>query len=219
MKKKKSARSAAAREGAPFLQQLDRSLSLSEHGNMTKLERLDDVRNMTQAFEKNRGYVKHVDDLFNGEREAFYDYLDKMMPPLTEALYGDSRTTLEFDGDGKDVLRTYKLTRVQSTAISYDVDRLATALGPKLAKRAIKRRYTVADTDGLVRLCKDHGISKAELMACLDAERTVDEAALDKMVDVGDVAIDALEGTFTVHEGKRYYRITSRERKPHERRG
>ena len=217
--KKKQSKPITAQEGVPFIQQLEKSLSLSEHGKLTKLERLDDVRNMTRAFESNRGYVKHVDDLFAGERDAFYDYLDKMLPPLTAALYGDSQTTLEFDGDGKDILRTYKITRVQNTSIEYDIDKLAKALGPKRAKRVIKRRYTVADTDRLVQLCKDHGISRAELMACLDAERTVDEAALDKMVDVGDVAMDTLQGAFTVREGKRYYRITSRERKPHERRG
>ena len=199
-------------ETMPLVQRLERSASLIRAGAKDKKEKLEDVRTFTENFLSMRAYMAHINDLFDDEKKALWSYLDDVLPNLTKELYGNSREKIDFDGVGKNIDKTYTLTRVQSRKVTFDPDKVEKAVGKKLAKRVITKSYTVDDMDALIALCKEHGIRPSELRALVHSEKGVDRKEVDRLIEIGEVTMDSLKGSFTVKESEPYYRITEKKR-------
>ena len=196
----------------PLVQRLEHSLAVIRAGAKDKRERLDDVRTFTESFVSMRSYMAHVNELFDEEKKALWRYLDEVLPALTKELYGSSRDKIDFDGVGKNIDKTYTLTRVQTRKVTFDPDKVEKAVGKRLAKRVITKSYVVDDMDALIDLCKGHGITPKELRALVHSEKGVDKKEVDRLVEIGELTLDSLKGSFTVRESEPYYRVTEKSR-------
>ena len=201
-------------ESVPFVERLHHSLSLVKAGANDKREKLDDVRTFTEQFVSIRAYMGHINELFDAEKKELWAYLDAVLPKLTKELYGSSRDKIDFDGTGKNIDKTYTLTRVQTRKVTFDAPKVEKAVGKKLAKRVITKKYMVDDMEALITLCKEHGITPKELKALVHSESEVDKKEIDRLVEIGEISLDTLKGAFTVKESEPYYRVTEKNRGP-----
>lgn len=199
-------------ESFPMVQRLEHSLSLVRAGAKDKKEKLEDVRSFTEEFISMRTYINHINDLFEDEKKALWSYLDDVLPNLTKELYGSSRDKIDFDGVGKNIDKTYTLTRVQSRKVTFDPDKVEKAVGKKLAKRVITKSYVIDDMEALIEICKTHGVTPKEIKALVHSEKSVDKKEVDRLIEVGDISLDTLKGAFTVKESEPYYRVTEKKR-------
>lgn len=97
---------------------------------------------------------------------------------------------------------------ISRTTVSYDAEGAEKAierkLGRTVARRIVKRTYTVNDWDGLVSWAKSLGASPAEFLRFFDVSRAVDQKELDRAYEFGTVTMDDLDGCYTVSESAPY---------------
>ena len=87
------------------------------------------------------------------------------------------------------------------TTYEFDISALTNALDDQYVDEVVKRKYEV-DVPALKKLCKTYGIPPKKLRAVISVEKYVDEAALNKLYDSGEISLEDIDGCYTTHETK-----------------
>jgi hypothetical protein len=80
-----------------------------------------------------------------------------------------------------------------------------------VARKIVKRTYTVTDWDALVSWAKSLGASPSEFLKFFSVDRTVDQKELDRAYEFGMLTVDDLDGCYSMKQSEPY--ITFRARK------
>lgn len=96
-----------------------------------------------------------------------------------------------------DGVNCYMATR---TKITYDVEQIKKRFG-KQAREFVNDRL-VFDSVSFINVCKANGIDKSLFLnsKLCDRQQTVDEKALSRLLDTGDISLQMLQGCYTSEE-------------------
>lgn len=129
---------------------------------------------------------------------------NKVMETYFEDTGTDSKAVFEMEGHQSCQIT---ITRVQNRSISFSPGAVAKALGKKLAKRVINKRYEVVDMPGCIAYLKELGADPEVFKSFLSVTESVDEVELDRLYELGKYDKEQLAGTYTIDKKKPYFRV------------
>lgn len=118
----------------------------------------------------------------------------------------DGKLTIEcneYDDYGK----TISVTRVQSSKVEFNPDKLEKALGKKLSQDVIQKHYEITDMNGLVTYLKDCGISPKVFKSFISVRKTVNMKELDRLEELGMITAEQIKGCYTVKSQNPYFTV------------
>lgn len=177
-------------------------------------EKLDQSRieEATIRYAELQKRKKEIDAKFNKAKSTYYSL---MSDAFESGLIGDDVASVEFlrtFNYGSDSERTvgYRATKVQPVTVVFDPIKLKSALvdcdvDPSVV---VKPVVTVVDYAKLAQYVKSLGGKASEFKDLLSISYDVDQKELDKLVDLGVVDRDDLDGTYETKLGNVSFRVT-----------
>lgn len=100
------------------------------------------------------------------------------------------------------------VNRVEKTSIEWDADKLAKRVDKSIANKIIRKQYRIADMRGLIEYLKECGVDPKVFKKFIIVDRTVDEQAIDRLGDTGELSTNAISGCYTVKCQKPYFTMS-----------
>lgn len=148
-----------------------------------------------QKFEKVEKQYKQLKEQFEAD-----------MLELTDEL-GKKRVQFESDNLAVDG-GALAVCKVEKTSIEWDAEKLERKLPKSVARKVIKKKYSIADMKGLTEYLKSCGVDPKAFKRYLAIERTVDTKAVDQLGNVGELSVQQISGCYIVKCHKPYFTLS-----------
>lgn len=170
------------------------------------------IEEATIKFADLKRKKKEIDDKFKKAQSTYYSLMNEA---FEKGLIADDVQSVEFlqtfgYGSDEEHIVSYKSTRVQPATVTFDPMKVKHALiscdiDPSTVVKAI---VTVIDYKKLAAYVKSLGGKPSEFKELLNITYDVDKKELEKLVDLGAIDRDDLDGTYDVKLGNVSYRVT-----------
>lgn len=87
---------------------------------------------------------------------------------------------------------------VEKNTVIYYEDMLEKTLPRDKFDKVVSKRYNINNIKDFVKLLQAHGITKKQFKKYVDVEMEVDKKKIDKLVDLGEISMEELEGCYLV---------------------
>lgn len=151
-------------------------------------------------FVKYQRQFKFLQTRFEETKKEFYELMNKC---FDEKHFNGSAITDCSDVAGNAVI----VTKVQKSKVIFDVARLKKALGKKLSKDVVTKRYEVADMPGLIEYLKGCNVDPKVFSSFLVVTEEVDTKALEKLEELGRVNLADIKGCYKVETKGVYFTV------------
>lgn len=167
----------------------------------SKLNSEECKRSILNYFQIQKKF-KDIQAKFNDAKANFY----KDMEDFFDCNNIDGKLTIvcdEFSNSSKIVV-----TRVQSSKVEFNPDKLEKALGKELSKEVIQKRYEVVDMNGLIKYLQEFGVNPKIFKSFISVSKTVNTKELDKLEELGKVTAEQVKGCYTVKSQSPYFTVS-----------
>ena len=151
-------------------------------------------------FQKQKKF-KQVQTRFGEIKTNFYNDMEDYF----ECNNVNGKLTIEDDtlnGTEKIVV-----TRIQSSKIEFNPDKLEKVLDKEFSQNIIQKHYEVTDMDGLVTYLKDCGISPKVFKSFISVRKTVNIKELDRLEQLGMITLEQIKGCYSVKNQNPYFTV------------
>lgn len=152
---------------------------------------------------------KTHDNVERSFEDAKYEFKQQMDRYYDQACDDEGKVEIQVEGKLKG-FDTLIMTRVQPSKVVWDIGALHSVLDKKQRKKVLRKKYTVRNWVKLMQLLKDAGVDWHEFLKCVDVTEEVNEQALDKLVDLGEVDEEEIKACAEVKLGTPSYRFTEK---------
>lgn len=175
---------------------------------ITSFESLEESRNYVIAYAKQLLKFKNAESVMNDMKSDFNASMNALFEQQEKKknLKGNS-VSFETDGFGE-VSQTVTATQITNTSIVWNIPILKRVLGKKLAKQCVSKKYEIVNFPGMVEYLKSLGAKPDEFSKFLNVVESVNEKQLDKLSDLGVIALDDMRECYTVKKSTPYFKIT-----------
>ena len=173
---------------------------------ITSFESLEESRNYVIAYAKQLLKFKNAESVMNDMKADFNASMNALFEQQEKNLKGNS-VSFETDGFGE-VSQTVTATQITKISVIWDIPILKRVLGKKLAKQCVSKKYEIVDFPGMVEYLKSLGAKPDEFSKFLNVIESVNEKQLDKLSDLGVIALDDMRECYTVKKSTPYFKIT-----------
>ena len=118
----------------------------------------------------------------------------------------DGKLTIECNDEFADI-GSFVVTRVQSSRVEFNPDKLEKALGKELSRDVIQKHYEIVDMNGLVTYLKECGINPKVFKSFISIRKTVNTKELDRLEELGKITAEQIKGCYTVKSQNPYFTI------------
>lgn len=108
----------------------------------------------------------------------------------------------EFDG-----VESLVVTRIQSSRVEFNPDKLEKVLGKELSRDVIQKHYEIVDMNGLVTYLKECGIDPKVFKSFISVRKTVNTKELDRLEELGKITAEQIKGCYTVKSQSPYFTV------------
>lgn len=108
----------------------------------------------------------------------------------------------EFDG-----VESLVVTRIQSSRVEFNPDKLEKVLGKELSCDVIQKHYEIVDMNGLVTYLKECGINPKVFKSFISVRKTVNTKELDRLEELGKITAEQIKGCYTVKSQSPYFTV------------
>lgn len=117
----------------------------------------------------------------------------------------DGKLTIECDefGEAKSIV----VTRIQSSRVEFNPDKLEKVLGKELSRDVIQRHYEIIDMNGLITYLQGYGISPKVFKSFISVRKTVNTKELDRLEELGKITAEQIKGCYTVKSQSPYFTV------------
>lgn len=143
---------------------------------------------------------------FNEEKFDFKNEMDKYFDLVSD---DDNKFMVDLRTEIKGIKKVI-CQRVSQVEVKFDVNKLKDVLDKKQQKKVLKKHYQVNNWPGLLNLLKESGVEWKEFLKYVDVSETVDEAALEKLVELGEVDTDEIIDCSESRIKTQYYKLTEK---------
>lgn len=119
-----------------------------------------------------------------------------------------AKKSITFDGFEANSSERLVVRKVEKAQIIWDVAKLEKHIPPKLVKQVIRKQYYVDNMPGLIAYLKHCGVDPKIFKQYIRAEKFVDQKAVDRLGDLGQLTVHHLSGCYDVKCSKPYYTVT-----------
>lgn len=103
----------------------------------------------------------------------------------------------------------FVVTRIQSSRVEFNPDKLEKVLGKVLSRNVIQKHYEIVDMDGLVSYLKDCGVSPKVFKSFITVRKTVNTKELEKLEELGQITAEQIKGCYTVKSQSPYFMVNA----------
>lgn len=154
------------------------------------------------AWEFFRLKEKHDESqkVFDDRKKAFYETMGDYF-----ARNGGSSARFDNGGIAGAQLVVKKIEKV---SIEWDAERLEKRVEKSIAKQIIKKQYRISDMQGLVQYLRGCGVDPTIFKKFILVDKTVDEKAVDRLGDIGQLTAKQISGCYVVKSQKPYFTVS-----------
>lgn len=120
---------------------------------------------------------------------------------------GKKRITFSGDSMAEDD-EVLTVNKVEKTSIEWFPDKLDKRVTRPIARQIIKKKYTIADMNGLSEYLKSCGVDPKRFASYLSIEKTVDQGMVDQLGKLGKLSVNNISGCYIVKCQKPYFTIS-----------
>jgi hypothetical protein len=154
----------------------------------------------------------HKKQKFDGVKKQFDEDKDRFETDMLELMDALKKNRVVFEPETpiSSGTESGKLTvaKVEKTSIEWDADKLERRLPKSVAKKVIRKKYCIADMQGLTAYLKSCGVDPKVFKTFLAIERTVDMKAIDQLGNVGELSVRQISGCYIVKCHKPYFTLS-----------
>ncbi|MCR5587487.1 MAG: hypothetical protein K6F77_08140 [Lachnospiraceae bacterium] len=143
---------------------------------------------------------------FNEEKFDFKQEMDKYFDLVSD---DDNKFTVDLRAEVKGVKKVV-CQRISQVEVTFNTNKLKDVLNKKQQKSVIRKHYQVNNWPGLLGFLKESGVEWKEFIKYVDVSETVDEAALEKLVELGEVDTDEIIECSNSRIKTQYYKLTEK---------
>lgn len=134
---------------------------------------------------------------FDEQKKTFYEMMGEYF-----SKNGGSSAKFEDDGFAGGQLVVKK---VEKTSIEWDAEKLEKRVEKSIAKQVIKKQYRISDMQGLIQYLRSCGVDPTIFKKFILVDKTVDEKAVDRLGDTGQLTVKQISGCYVVKSQKPYF--------------
>lgn len=150
------------------------------------------------------------------QKQKKYKQVQTRFGEIKANFYNDMEDYFECNNvDGKltfdDSLNAGKLvvTRVQSTKVEFNPDKLEKALGKELSRGVIQKHYEIVDMNGLITYLRECGVNPKVFKSFISVRKTVNVKELDRLEELGKVTAEQIKGCYTIKSQNPYFTVNA----------
>ena len=143
---------------------------------------------------------------FNEEKTDFKHEMDKYFDLLAD---DEGKIMIDLREEIRGIKKVI-CQRISQVQVSFNVNKLKKVLTKKQQKSVIRKHYKVNNWPGLLNLLKESGVEWKEFLKYVEVSEDVDEAALEKLVELGEVNADKIVDCSKATVKTQYYKLTEK---------
>lgn len=168
----------------------------------------DYVKELALYYYQQKLTKDNVDRSFEEAKHEFKQQMDRY---YDLAAGDDGKVDIDVSKDKNFIgLKSLTMTRVQPVKVVWHTEALRGVLNKSQRKQVIHKKFAVSSWQRLMKLLKESGVDWHEFLKCVNITEEVDEQALDKLVDLGEVDEDEVKACSEVRLGTPSYRFTEK---------
>lgn len=160
-----------------------------------------------EAAKKFFSVKKKYDSLqerFEERKKEFYGVMEEYF-----GKYGGAEAS--FYDDSK-LQSRLSVRKVEKTTIEWDAEKLEKKVDKHIAKQIVKKQYRIVDMQGLTQYLKMCNVDPQVFKKFIAVDKSVDEKAIDRLGEVGEISVKQVSGCYTVKMQRPYYSIAEKNR-------
>ena len=161
----------------------------------------DECRQSIMNFFQKQKKFKQIQNRFCEIKADFYNDMEDYFK------YNNIDGKLTIESDGVDGIENFVVTRIQSSKVEFNPDKLEKALGKELSRDVIQRHYEIVDMVGLVTYLKDCGIDPKVFKSFISVRKTVNIKELERLEELGKITTEQIKGCYTVKSQNPYFTV------------
>lgn len=165
---------------------------------------IDDTKKYQQlawGFYHKQQKMKSVQNKFNELKREFEEEM--------EYFFSSHNTKcMKFDSNELYGSDTLTIKMVERTSIEWDAEKLEKRVPREVARKVIRKQYTISDMSGLVRYLKSCGVDPNVFKKFVRVEKSVDQEEVDRLGDLGQIPVRAISGCYIVKCQKPYFTLS-----------
>lgn len=166
----------------------------------SKLNSEECKQSILNFFQKQKKF-KQIQNRFCEIKADFYNDMEDYFK-CNEV---DGKLTIEC-GEFADA-QSFVVTRIQSSRVEFNPDKLEKVLGKELSRDVIQKHYEIVDMNGLITYLKDCGISPKVFKSFISVRKTVNTKELDRLEELGKITAEQIKGCYTVKSQSPYFTV------------
>lgn len=166
----------------------------------SKLNSEECKQSILNFFQKQKKF-KQIQNRFGEIKADFYNDMEDYFK-CNEV---DGKLTIECDELAD--AQSFVVTRIQSSRVEFNPDKLEKVLGKELSRDVIQKHYEIVDMNGLITYLKDCGISPKVFKSFISVRKTVDTKELDRLEELGKITAEQIKGCYTVKSQSPYFTV------------
>ena len=143
---------------------------------------------------------------FNEEKLEFKQEMDKYFDMVAD---DDNKFAIDLRTEVRGIKKVI-CQKISQVEVKFDINKLKDVLTKKQQKTVIKKHYQVVNWPGLLNLLKESGVEWKEFLKYVDVTESVDEAALDKLFELGEVDAEEIQNCSEARIKTQYYKLTEK---------
>ena len=144
---------------------------------------------------------------YDKKKKQFYQYLDNFSKKSGTKF--DSGFRYTFYNSGVEKYATIK--KVQSVQMIFDAEKLEKRIPKKVAEKVIRKKVVVSKIKEFIDYLKYLEADPEIIKSYLSVEKEVDKKSLENECELGNIALETLEGCYDTKTISEYYKITEKE--------
>ncbi len=117
----------------------------------------------------------------------------------------DGKLTIEsgeFDG-----AESFVVTRIQSSKVEFNPDKLERVLGKELSRDVIHKHYEIVDMAGLISYLQGYGVNPKVFKSFISIRKSVNTKELDRLESLGKITAEQVKGCYTIKSQNPYFTV------------
>ena len=169
----------------------------------SKLNSEECKQSILKFFQKKRKF-EQIQKKFNEIKADFYSDMEDYFR------CNDIECQFIIEGDGFSNTEKIAVTRIQSSKIEFNPDKLEKSLCKELSCGVIHKQYEITDMAGLVSYLRKCGVDPEVFKSFILVRKSVNEKELDKLESLGKITVEQIKGCYTIKSQNPYFTVSIR---------
>ena len=167
----------------------------------SKLNSEECKQSVINFFQKQKRF-KQIQTRFCEIKADFYDDMEDYFECNN---INDGKLTIECN-DFADAEK-FVVTRIQSSRVEFNPDKLEKVLGKELSRDVIHKHYEIVDMVGLISYLQGYGVDPKVFKSFISVRKTVNTKELDRLESLGKITAEQVKGCYTVKSQNPYFTV------------